>query len=1394
MNPVRLEIFLEDGLSPGLERAGRAVRGLSSDTGNMVRDLRGKITEARGNIRQMESDIRSLSAAFESATPGAARTAAGAELEAARQALKEERDILRGLEGDLARANEAQRANSRSLRQQLREVREEIATLLLAYRSLTDSEKQTAQGQELARYIDELTEKAGELNDTIADTSQAVANAASDTRGLDQMAGGLQLVTDSFGLATAAAQALGLSEEDLIEVQANLQAALVASNALTSIQANLQHQSALMQGVAVIQARAAALAEDARTWAVGRGTVATYAATAAQAVFNAVARANPYVVLAAALVTVVGALYAFSKGNQEAAEAEEQRQKRMEDARQEQERYRQAVVDSASGQVASFLKLKREWESLGDSFDKKRKFITDTKDEWSELGKEISTVNDMERIFRDHTKDMLNAIVIRAELKAYETRIQSVADRMVSDIEKNKTFRYTPVKAGRVSGYGQGYGLTGYMAFQELTQEERAAAGSHYTTEASGSHGMTYIDEEGARIINEMRRAAGNQAALDRQEIARKAAENEISGYVDDMFHLNEKLDRLMDGMPGKTVNPETPDGRLNSSSSGGADNRVENERKVAEELRRLRWENEQDEINQLADGAERRRRLIALDYEKELAEIEQRKASFATLNNEAGIKDVNTDGLTEAQQEEIDRAGELAVKNRDKSLREIRVLEAQHMQEYLKEYGTYQQRRLALSEEYDRKIAEASDQWERKSLEKEKTSALQNLEIEAIRQSVDWGSVFGDFGTMFRDQLEPTIEKLKTISRTEEFRETDLEDQQTLYELIAKLEEANTSWDNGIFKKLGDDLTSYQTAMRGYIDAQDKERTATEALAGAKERLAKAEESGDTAGIEAAKAGVQTATDNLTEASGKVQEFGADVQDASNSLQTSTTKVNNMFNTLVSSLSGLKSGTLQGVGESLMGLDKLFNNSAVTNAVGGALSKGLSKLLGNSSIGKSVAEALGNSGLVGSIISGVLSILDMLKDGIGPLITNLTDTVLGAVSGIIENLNVINLGKQVGKSLYDNVTGVLTGILDKITFGHSFKWFNSSNEKEVQEAIDKLTERNTALQGAIEKLTDEIKAGKGSKSVEAYREARDLQEQRNANYLAMAQEQARYHDSHHSFNYYWEGFTPEQIARLSAQMGRQWDGSLWSLSPEEMAMLRENADMWQQILQTGKGGYGEQVAVKLEEYIAQAGKLEELTTQLYEGLTGMTFDSMYSSFIDQLMDMDAAAEDFADNISEYFMRAMLSNKIGELFYDDLEGWWRKFGEAMESGGLDEREMAALSEEYMGFVEEAIKLRDSLAAATGYGQGDSGGSGQSGRAGSFNVMSQDQGTKLEGLFVSAQGHLANIDIAMEDVAAKMSAAESFLARIAENTKDNADSAKEIKELLLKIAKDGIRLK
>ena len=1380
MKPVELEIFLQDGLTPGLKKAGQTVSRFTNDTKRQLKDVAGALTVQRGIVRDLEKQYRELEKSVKKMAPGQAAAKASSQLAALKKELDAEKTGLEELTKQQRELKlEAENAGV-SLRQQLRSVREEIATLLLAYRSLTDQEKQSAQGKELARHIDELTEKAGELNDAIADTSQAITNAASDSRGFDQLAGGIQLVVDGFGLATAGAQALGLSESDLMEVQTQLQTALVASNALTSMQVNLQKQSALMQGVNVIQTKAAATAETIRTWAVGRGVIATKAATIAQAAFNAVAKANPYVLLAMAVVTVVGALYAFAKGNEAAKKAEEERQAQLERTKEINEGIARSIGESAGSQIAAYNKLQRAWKALGDDMAKRRKFVDENKKAFQELGLSVNSVKDAEEVLVNNTSNVVQSFILRAKAAALDKAVTQAYSTMLErqDLARRNA-RYTVKSQGDEISYAdaQARGMAGVRA---VPHHHTAAHGGGATSHSWTTY--TYeVSDAGAY------NAASNRLALEARDREIQAATAEADRRVNDLQKeigaTEEALDALkIPQMTGGTTEPTT-------TTNSTKEDRLEAARKEAEELQKLRWQNEQDEINQMADGAERRRRQIALDYKKELAEIEAQRASFKALNKESGATGLNADGLTETQQTEIDRAGRIALENRDKAMQEVYQLELQHMEEYLKEYGTFQQKKLAMSEEYDRKIAEASDEWVKKSLEREKATALQNIEIDAIKQSVDWGSVFSGFGTMFRDQLEPTIAKLRAIAETEEFRNSDLQDQQTLYELIAKLEEANTSWDSGIFVTLGNDLTAYQTAMRNYMDAQDKERLATEALTAAKRKLAQAEQSGNADAITAAKAEVATATTNMNEASDRVRSFGADVQEASNSLQASTTQVNNMFNTLVSSLAGLKSGSLQGVGESLMSLDKLFNNSGVTNAVGGALAKGMSKLLGNSAIGKSVSEALGNSGLIGQIISAVLSLLDILKDGIGVLVSSLIDTVLNAISGILKNLLNGKMFVQIGQSLIDGIAG----IFDAITFGGFTSWFSSSNAKEVQETIDKLTERNELLQTAIEDLTDEIKASKGTKSVAAYRDAYNYQRETNANYLGIAQAQAGYHGAHHSWNYYWDGFSQEQIERLSRQIGRSWDGNIWSLSPEEMKMLRANVDMWKQIQDSGKGGYGGRLTEKLDDYIAQAGKLEELTNELYEGLTGMSFDSMYDSFIDQLMDMEASAEDVADNISEYFMRAMLSNKIGEMYADKLEEWWKKFGKAMEDNDLTEAERNALSEEYMRYVEEAMKLRDQLAAATGYGSDDKGTS-QSGKAGSYNAMSQDQGTKLEGLFVSVQGHVANIDTIVENVAERMSAAEGYLAQIAENTKSNAASAEEIKDLLIKIARDGIRTK
>lgn len=359
-----------------------------------------------------------------------------------------------------------------------------------------------------------------------------------------------------------------------------------------------------------------------------------------------------------------------------------------------------------------------------------------------------------------------------------------------------------------------------------------------------------------------------------------------------------------------------------------------------------------------------------------------------------------------------------------------------------------------------------------------------------------------------------------------------------------------------------------------------------------------------------------------------------------------------------------------------------------------------------------------------------------------------------GAMSGFGEMLNGLgNIDLMKPMSIVTGSLQAIKGALTSITsLGGVINW-NGSNAKEVQDSINRLTDRNEALRTSIEDLTDVMEASKGTKSVAAYTDAKKLQEETEENYKKIAQEQARYSNSHHSWNYYWGGFNQDEIARLSSQIGRNWNGDIWSLSPEEMKMLRSNVDMWEKIQNTGKGNYGGRLTEKLNDYIDQAGKMEELTNKLYEGLTGISFESMYDSFIDTLMDMDASAEDAADNIADYFMRAMLSNKIGELYSEKLKAWWEKFGKSMEDNELTESEREALQNEYMQYVEEAMKIRDEIAAATGY-TGSSSSSSQEASKKGFATASQDSIDELNGRFTALQ--IAGEEIKNQSVAQSQS--------------------------------------
>ena len=807
------------------------------------------------------------------------------------------------------------------------------------------------------------------------------------------------------------------------------------------------------------------------------------------------------------------------------------------------------------------------------------------------------------------------------------------------------------------------------------------------------------------------------------------------------------------------------------------AKQRLATERRLAQDLAVLQAENRKEEIDRMQAGTEKKLAQIEYDYNARKEEINRQEADWKRENKEAGLS-TGDNGLTREQQDELEKARASNTESRKKAEADVYREEAEAMRDYLKEYGTFQQQKLAIAEEYAEKIRKAQSQGERLTLEKQRDAAVHKVDMESLTQKIDWGAAFGDLTGLLADQMKNLLGELKQYVKTDEFKKSGAADQQVVYDAIERIQSMLPGGNGTLdFARLQTQMHALGDAVTRVQNAELQQEAAFIRLKAAQADYNKALESGNQAEIERTQIALQTAQSSSVSADEEYLNATSEMKALAGEVKSASRDTVDGLNMVSNGLHGFASGTLQG---SFEGIQNMLTGLSKLN-IGGKVGDAISRM----------SETLSSAGVIGQIISAILSILDLLKDGIGPIISSLIDTIFNAITGILDNILSGDLFKQIGGSLVKGIGG----LLNTVSFGGFNKLFGiGGNAKEVQAAIDRLTDRNELLQTSIEDLTDTIKQSQGTKSVAAYRDAYKMQQETNSNYLQMAMAQAGYHGSHHSWNYYWGGFNQAQIDKLSGQIGRQWDGNLWSLSPEEMKALRSNVDMWTQIQNTGKGGYGGRLTEKLDDYIDQAGKLEELTDQLYEGLTGISFDGMYSSFIDNLMNMKYGAKDAAEDISEYFMRAMLSNKIGEMYSDKLKGWWEKFGKAMEDNELTEAERNALMEEYMQYMDEALALRDNLAAATGYDKTQQGGTSQSAKAGGFTAMTQDQGTKLEGMFTGGLQHWSSMDDRLESVVEKMDTAEGHLARIAENTGVSAGHLGELKEVIKKMIRDGLKVK
>jgi hypothetical protein len=843
----------------------------------------------------------------------------------------------------------------------------------------------------------------------------------------------------------------------------------------------------------------------------------------------------------------------------------------------------------------------------------------------------------------------------------HQANVQNLVKKAAeADEEVNKIKAQKPEEAESAMGF---FGKWG----QYIMQSSMAESGQFYDAQAA----IKKHDQEAYDILLKNAENKRDGYLKKAEEEVKKAAEAAKKGNIGG--HIDPK-------QPGK--NPEAE-----------AKQRLATERRLAKDLAALQAENRKEEIDRMKDGTDKKLAQIEYDYNARKEEINRLEASWKRENKEAGIT-TGGGGLTPDQKDALAAARDSNDKNRSAALaatfEEEKEKEAEAMRDYLSEYGNYEEKKLAITQEYEKRIAEAATEGEQKTLQEELKKKLADLDMEELKEGLDWESVFGDLDKVSTESLQSLRTRLKEYIDTQKDLQPD-----SLKDLVRAID--------SIDKKLNErnPFTALKTSISQVQSTTLSVKEAQEAYNKAVREGTEAEQQNAKATLDAARNAKQKAlaeaTDALHNSVGEVKEY-------------------------------------VGAAEDLLGLVEQFG--------------------------------IDPPEWMGEWLEGMEQTLDGLEsiDLTRPM--SILTGGIKALSGVVKQ--VFSLG----------------GIIN----------WSGSNAKEVQATMERLTNRNELLQTSIEDLTDTIKQSQGTKSVAAYRDAYKMQQETNSNYLQMAMAQAGYHGSHHSWNYYWGGFSQAQIDKLSGQIGRQWDGNLWSLSPEEIKALRSNVDMWTQIQNTGKGGYGGRLTEKLDDYIAQAGKLEELTDQLYEGLTGISFDGMYSSFIDNLMNMKYGAKDAAEDISEYFMRAMLSNKIGEMYSEKLKGWWEKFGKAMEDNELTEAERNALTEEYMKYVDEALALRDNLAAATGYDKTEADGTSQSAKAGGFTAMTQDQGTKLEGMFTSGLQHWSSMDDRLESVVEKMDTAEGHLARIAENTGVSAGHLGELKEVIKKMIRDGLKVK
>ena len=1083
-------------------------------------------------------------------------------------------------------------------------------------------------------------------------------------------------------------------------------------------------------------------------------------ATAAQQAFNLSVKANPAGLLISAISGVVAATMLFTSRTSEAEEAQKKLNKAFDDT--------QASVMSEQRNIDALFNKLRKAEKGTTDYKKAKDAILDQYGKYLDgLDKEIATLGNVEAAYKAVTRAAREAALARGREAAlgeanktygdtYSASIGKLQDALTKrgvdrNVIKNhlKEIQKELRETGTISAtteakvrdllrgsfnYGQAAAWFTTLRNNETNlrdaiertdelfqmEDEKVEA----STQQVKNLGAAYAEAEKAyntahQKIEDMKKSRSSYTEQEWQD-AQEALKTAKKTF--------EELGGDPEGKRGKRIASETA--KLGKEHQ----EYLAMQRELARERIRQEydlWEQtEQAAIDAMREGSAKTLRQIELDFAQRKEElrrqyIEIRRQKFEEDKRlwEADPKHKNTPftgkiedakyNLTSKELEQLRQQEAAAVQAHAKALEDIERQNTQHLNEYLRQYGSYQDQRAAIDREYAQKIADADSAIQKRALEAERDRLKSELDLKALQDNINWEDIFNNIDSHTTVYLKAIKDKLRAALNA---KDITAENAKVIAEKIREIE--NT---------IADKQDIFGSLLPGL---RERKRLTEEALRAEQE--------------------LNAAIQKQMAASMKVfsDQFAIQKKLAEAEITVSLQDINEEKKEQL--LSSLDKGS-----DLYKGLLQLFQNLAADTSAKNKSDEEVSKKQSRKQEVNDLLKGKGaltdifsfGSGSPIEIIEGINANAQSMRDLVSDF--RLDNTDFGkAVNNFADGCASFN--NVVQDLLSGNVFGAVHDVLNGIgSWAQIF--YAGGNEKEMEAEIAKLAKANETLAAAIDSLSERIADSDATngQSVEAYRKSIEAEKQWEENQRKAIDDRASEWTNtgygflrmggKGSFNTHmpgndwagWQAFT--KVLRdndINKSVNRE---NIWTLSPEEMKLLRDFAPKEWQALFNGDGHRNPEELVN--EYIERAGMQDMLTSALNKKLTGYDWEGFKSTYSNLLKDLTSDNKKFADNLEDMLSSAILESLVNEQYKDRIKDIYGMIADAASDGTFDEDELRKIREANDKLSADILRDRQALIDAGIIIPGtDSDTTDQSSTKKGFATASQDSIDELNGRF------------------------------------------------------------